>query len=216
MMMSAQPERLLELRMLTVSQWQENCYLLVDPQTSESLLIDPGAEAGRILDWASDTTVRAILLTHADVDHVGALDETRAKLNVRVGMHPADTELATKNDVAADYELNEGDVIQLGAHEIRVVFTPGHTAGSISLLFDSRAIVGDAVFPGGPGRTRSPEAFVTSLATLQRTVFIWPDETTLYPGHGVSTTVGKERPAFEAFLTRPRPNDLQGDVTWDS
>ena len=86
--------------------------------------------------------------------------------------------------------------------------------GSVCLRFDARAIVGDVIFPGGPGHTSTPEELNQSLASLQRTVFTWPDETTLYPGHGQPTTVGQERAGFEAFLARPRPADLCGDVTW--
>lgn len=204
----------LELRMLTVGAWQENCYLLVDPETKESLLIDPGDEAARIADWLADTIVRAILLTHADVDHVGALDEMRSRLGVKVGMQPDDAELARKNGVSADYELHDGDLVPLGMHEIRVFHVPGHTKGSIALRFDASAIVGDAIFPGGPGRTHSPEDFKRALSSLRDNVFTWPDEVTLYPGHGVSTTVGRERPAFEAFVRQPHPDDLHGDVTW--
>ncbi len=203
-----------DLRVLSVGDWQENCYLLVERTTNEGLLIDPGAEAGHILDWIAGVEVRKILLTHAHRDHVGALAEVRAALGAPAGLHPDDEPLAAKYPVTADFTIRDGDVVRLGAHEIRVVHAPGHTPGSICLRFDSRAIVGDVVFPGGPGHTNSPEELNQSLASLQRTVFTWPDETVLYPGHGQSITVGQERPGFEAFLARPRPADLCGDVTW--
>jgi glyoxylase-like metal-dependent hydrolase (beta-lactamase superfamily II) len=204
----------LRLHVLPVGEWQENCYLLVERTTNEGLLIDPGDEAGRILDWIAGVTVRQILLTHAHRDHVGALAEVRATLGVPAGLHPDDEPLAADYDVTADFALRDGDVVRLGAHEIRVAHAPGHTPGSICLCFDSRAIVGDVVFPGGPGHTNTPEELIQSLASLQGMVFTWPDETTLYPGHGQPTTVGQERPGFEAFLARPRPADLCGDVTW--
>jgi len=205
----------LALRVLAVGEWQENCYLLVERATNESLLIDPGAEAGRIREWLADTTVRSILLTHAHRDHVGALAEVRAALGVPVGLHPDDGALAAKYDVVADFALNDGDVIRLGAHDIRVVHAPGHTPGGVCLRFDTRAVVGDVIFPGGPGHTNTPEELNQSLDSLQRTVFTWSDETTLYPGHGQPTTVGRERAGFEALLARPRPADMCGDVTWD-
>jgi glyoxylase-like metal-dependent hydrolase (beta-lactamase superfamily II) len=204
----------LELRSLTVGEWQENCYLLVDPATKQALLVDPGAEAGRILAWMDGLEVKQILLTHAHHDHTGALPEVRATLGVPVGLHPADAGLAAQNGVEADFELLDGQLIRVGGQEIELVHMPGHTLGSVCLRFDRRALVGDAVFPGGPGHTDSPEALQQSLASLQRTVFTWPDETELYPGHGSSTTVGKERSGFEAFLARPRANDLYGDVNW--
>jgi len=209
------------LYVLPVGEWQENCYLLVERATNEGLLIDPGDEASRILDWIAGVrhgdaapTVRKILLTHAHRDHVGALAEVRAELGVLVGLHPDDGPLAAKYGVTADFTLSDGDVVRLGAYDIRVVHAPGHTPGSVCLRFDSRAIVGDVVFPGGPGHTNTPEELNQSLASLQGTVFTWPDETTLYPGHGQPTTVGQERQGFEAFLARPRPADMCGDVTW--
>ena len=203
-----------DLRVLSVGDWQENCYLLVERTTNEGLLIDPGAEAGHILDWIAGVEVRKILLTHAHRDHIGALAEVRAALGAPAGLHLDDGPLAARYDVTADFALSDGDILRLGAHEIRVVHAPGHTPGSICLRFDSRAIVGDVVFPGGPGHTNTPEELSQSLASLRRTVFTWPDETVLYPGHGQPTTVGQERPGFEAFLARPRPADMCGDVTW--
>ena len=203
------------LRVLPVGEWQENCHLLVDRPTQEGLLIDPGDEGGRILEWIAGVSVRLILLTHAHRDHLGALAEARATLRVPVGLHRDDEPLAAKYNVFPDFALNDGDVLRLGAHEIRVAHAPGHTLGSVCLRFDSRAIVGDAVFPGGPGHTHTPEEFNRSLASLQRTAFTWPDDTTLYPGHGQPTTVGRERPGFEALLAGPRPPDMCGDVTWE-
>ena len=212
--MTPAPELPLELRLLVVGPWQENCYLLVDPATSAALLIDPGDDAERILEWLAGVTVRAILLTHADEDHVGALDAVRTALGAQAGLHPADNALAASNGVSADFALNDGEEIRLGAEAIVVAHTPGHTPGSVCLRFGDRAIVGDAIFPGGPGRTESPEALEQALTGLQRTVFTWPDETRLYPGHGDPTTVGRERAGFEAFIARPRPAGLHGDVTW--
>lgn len=204
----------LELHTLSVGSWHVNCYVLADSATKEALLIDPGDEANRILNWIMGFNIQSILLTHAHFDHVGALAEVRAALGVPVGLHPDDVGLAASYGVERDFDLNDGDAIPLAGRQIVVAHTPGHTAGSISLRFDRRAIVGDAIFPGGPGRTNTPEELKLSLEILKRTVFTWPDETELYPGHGISTTVGKERPGFEALVSRPLPTDLYGDVTW--
>ncbi len=204
----------LELRSLVLGPMQENCYLLVDPATNAALLIDPGDEGPRLLEWLAGVNVTGILLTHGDADHVDAVNEVRAALGLRAGLHPADTELAAQSDVTADYALNDGDEVRLGEHVLHVQHTPGHTPGSVCLRFGNRALVGDAVFPGGPGHTASPEALAQALESLQRTVFTWPDDTMLYPGHGQPTTVGQERPGFEAFMARPRPGGLHGDVSW--
>ena len=204
----------LQLRVLTVGEWQENCYLLVDPETNEGVLIDPGGEPERILDWTAGVAVRRILLTHAHYDHLGAVGDMRAAHGAPTGLHPADWGMAVQYGVKPDFELNEGEHYLLGGQEIKIVHTPGHTPGSVSLRFNSRAIVGDAIFPGGPGHTRTPEELNLALISLQNTVFTWPDETELYPGHGPATTVGQERQEFEAFIAGPRPPDLYGDVSW--
>jgi glyoxylase-like metal-dependent hydrolase (beta-lactamase superfamily II) len=200
--------------MLTLGEWQENCYLLVDPPSGEAFLVDPGDEADRVLAWLAGIKVRDILLTHGHIDHIGAVPALRSALGVRAGLHPGDDGLAASRGLQADFPLTDGDVLQLGPHKIRVFHTPGHTPGSVCLQFDTRAIVGDVVFPGGPGHTNSPEELRQSVASLSKVVFNWPDEVELFPGHGLSTTVGKERPGFEAFRARPIPQELFGDVSW--
>jgi glyoxylase-like metal-dependent hydrolase (beta-lactamase superfamily II) len=124
--------------------------------------------------------------------------------------------MAATYGVVADFSLHDGDAIQVGAHPIQVVHTPGHTQGSVCLRFDERALVGDSLFPGGPGHTNTPAELEQSLASLHRAIFTWPDDTRCYPGHGRPTSVGQERAGFQAFLARPRPPDLCGDVSWQT
>jgi len=203
---------MLELEIMTVGQYETNCYLLTCPKTKRALLVDPAADPERLLASCEGKRVTRILLTHGHLDHLLALGPTREALDAPVGIHPAD---AAEFDLEADFELRDGKRLGVGRHFLRVVHVPGHTPGSVALRFDERALVGDALFPGGPGATRSPEALETSLLSLQRTVFTWPDETRFYPGHGESATVGETRPAFQEFLARPRPPELCGDVTWE-
>jgi glyoxylase-like metal-dependent hydrolase (beta-lactamase superfamily II) len=152
-----------------------------------------------------------ILLTHAHPDHVGALADVRLETAAPVGLHPADAEAFS---VEGDIQLLDGREVNVGRHRLAVVHVPGHTPGSVCLRLDGQALVGDAIFPGGPGYTATPEALDLSLASLARTVFQWPDVTELHPGHGGSTTVAAERPAFERFISSGRPPDLCGDVAW--
>ncbi len=203
-------EHCLQLHTLTLGPWQTHGYVLVGDR--ESVIVDPAAEADRILDAAAGTTVRVILLTHAHPDHVGALDEVRRATGAPVGLHPAD---AAAFDIAGDLDLTGGEELLVGGHVVRVVHTPGHTPGSVCLRFDRRAIVGDTLFPGGPGHSASPAALAQLLASLRDEVFDWPDDTAFYPGHGEGSTIGAVRPAFEAFLARPHPPDLCGDVEWE-
>ncbi len=200
----------LQLHTLPLGEWATNYYLLTCGR--ESLIVDPAAEPERILAAVAGATVKAILLTHAHPDHLLALDQVRQATGAPVGLHPAD---AAAFGVQDDFDLNDGDVLTLGGHAIRVVHPPGHTPGRVCLRFDRRALVGDTIFPGGPGHSDAPAALGQILDCLRDKAFIWPDDTTFYPGHGEGSTIGAARPAFERFLARPRPAELCGDVEWD-
>ena len=207
----------LELERLEVGPWPMNCYLVRCSASGQVAIVDPGDEADRILAMASAGSMPAgpevccILLTHGHPDHVGALDAVCQATQAPVGIHPADVEAA---GLEADFPLLDGMEIEVGRERVRVLHLPGHTPGSVCLRLDGQAIVGDAIFPGGPGHTPSPQALTQSLYSLGRIVFAWPDDTVLYPGHGPSTTVGAERRDFESFVASDRPPDLFGDVTW--
>ena len=207
---------MLELKVLPVGEYQSNCYLLVVPKTHKGILIDPGDQAEEILRFIGSLEITHILITHGHVDHVSALEIVRKALRVPVGIHPADVDAF---GLRSDFALEDGDIVDLMGEELRISHVPGHTPGSVIFgLIERgefhRAIVGDAIFPGGPGHTETPQALVTSLDSLARTVFTWGDEVILYPGHGDSTTVGEERTAFHDFRASPLPPDLCGDVTW--
>ena len=189
-----------------------NCYLLRCPATGELAVVDPGADAETILAAAGASAVRCILLTHGHPDHVGALDAVRQATGAPVGIHPAD---AAMFGVQADFPLVDGMEIRVGEGRVRVAHAPGHTPGSVCLRLNGRVVVGDAIFPGGPGHTATPQDLAQSLNSLGRTVFSWADATGLYPGHGGHTTVRAERAAFRRFVEAGPPADLCGDVTWD-
>ncbi len=207
---------MLNLRVKSVGVDQANCYLIMDENTKVGILVDPGAEGIALIEWIDDVSIQTILVTHAHPDHVGALEYVRRELGVDAGMHIADAQAFSQR---ADYFLSDGQIIKLGESHLQVVHLPGHTPGSIGLhiLDDSTppsVLVGDAIFPGGPGHTTSPADLEVSLETLVRTVFTWSDVTILFPGHGEPTTVGAERIAFDAFYAKPRSPDLFGDVSW--
>ena len=201
----------LTLDRLELGPWPMNCYLIRCTSTDQLAIVDPGADADKVLSRVAGGTVCCILLTHGHPDHIGALEDVRLVHNAPVGIHLADAQAC---GVDADFPLLDGMEIMVGKTSVEVAHIPGHTPGSVSFKLDGIALVGDAIFPGGPGHTSSPQALAQSMVSLGQTVFSWADDTELFPGHGASTTVGAERGAFEHFLTGDHPPDLCGDVAW--
>jgi glyoxylase-like metal-dependent hydrolase (beta-lactamase superfamily II) len=142
-----------------------------------------------------------------------AVEAVQQVTNAPVCLHPLD---ADHFDLSLDIALADGDRIPVGNSHLRVIHTPGHTPGQCCFdLGDGRVIVGDTLFVGGPGRTWSAQDFQTTMRTLETIVFRWPDKTRFYPGHGTPGQIGTERTAYENFVERGWPADLQGDVTWE-
>jgi hydroxyacylglutathione hydrolase len=201
----------LSLERLQVGPWPMNCYLVRCRYSGRLAIVDPGEEVGAILAAVGEAPVCCVLLTHAHPDHIGALEAVRQATRAPVGVHPADVEAF---GVEGDFPLLDGMEIEVGQGRLTVFHVPGHTPGSVCLRLNGQVLVGDAIFPGGPGHTESPAALAQSLISLGRTVFAWPDDTRLYPGHGDHTTVGAERAAFEEFVASDHPPGLCGDVQW--
>jgi hydroxyacylglutathione hydrolase len=196
-----------------VGPWPMNTYLVIDRETGEGVVIDPGADPETIKSMAQGVRVTAILLTHGHPDHVGALEEIRQASGAPVFLHP---EEAKKFELAFDHPLSDGLEIEVGKLQLKAIHTPGHTPGMTCFdLGDGRIVVGDTIFVGGPGKTWSAEDFSRTMKTMQEIVFAWPDKTQFYPGHGPSGRIEQERPAFEAFLKRGWSPDLYGDVAWE-
>jgi hydroxyacylglutathione hydrolase len=203
----------LELRTRPVGQYSMNAYVLVCPVTKQSVLIDPGDEPDVLQELLEETQPIAILLTHTHFDHVGALAEMRARLQVPLMLHRGPH--AEKFEAQADHWLEDGDLLELGEHSLRVFYAPGHTADQIcyAIVGDSRVIVGDTIFEGGPGKTWSVEGFQTTLKTLCEVILQWSDDTVCYPGHGLPFRLGDHRQEIEAFLGKDH-GEFFGDATW--
>ncbi len=196
---------------LQLGAWGTNAYIITCPATGRSALVDAPAEPGRILAALQGTAPQYILMTHGHFDHTGALAELKNKLGVPVAAHAADS-----LPVPPDMLLNDGDASQVGNLSLKVLHTPGHTPGGLCFLTGKYLFSGDTLFPGGPGRTSSPQAFRQVVAAITDKLFVLPDETRVFPGHGSDTVLGVEKAAYAAFAARQHSPSLCGDVLWAS
>lgn len=205
----------MRVRRLTVGPFQANCYIVGPSRSGEALVIDPGDEGERIRSALEATggTPAAILLTHAHLDHIGAVAHLKRAFDVPVYLHRSDLPLyerAAEQGAAfglavdppppPDRELAGSGTLEVGGFTFELRHTPGHSPGSVTLVADGLAFVGDCVFAGSIGRTDLPGGDADTLmeAILTRIVSL-PGSTTLHSGHGPETTVAREA-ATNPFL----------------
>lgn len=190
---------------MAVGPMNNNTYLLRCTATNEQVLIDAGAEPARILDLVGDGGLAAVVTTHAHHDHWGALAAVVAETSAATYAHRDD---APDIGVATTNVLVDGDQVPVGNSRLRAIHLIGHTPGSVALAYDDpdgpdHVFTGDSLFPGGVGRTNSPEDFASLLAgVVDRLFATMSDETWIYPGHGSDTTLGAERPALASWKER--------------
>jgi hydroxyacylglutathione hydrolase len=188
-----------------------NAYIVTCRRTRDSALIDAPAEAKIITTKLKNTAPKYILLTHNHMDHIGALAQLRTELKVPLATHVLDAGNLTS---PPEILLNNGDTIWLGELKFTVLHTPGHTPGSLCFRVGHCLISGDTIFPGGPGRTNSPDDFKQIIKSITEKIFVLPDGTQIFPGHGNSTVLKKEKEEFAVFTSRPHKPDLCGEVLW--
>jgi len=188
-----------------------NAYIVTCHVSRYSALIDAPAEGNIIKGKLKNTIPQYILLTHNHMDHTGALSQLRAELKIPLAAHDSDARNLTP---PAEILLNNGDMVSLGEIEFTVLHTPGHTPGSLCFLVGHYLISGDTIFPGGPGRTSTPYDFKQIINSITEKIFVLPDDTQIYPGHGNSTVLKNEKKEFDIFTSRPHESNLCGEVLW--
>jgi glyoxylase-like metal-dependent hydrolase (beta-lactamase superfamily II) len=194
-----QDERL-TIKKLSVGTMDNNVYVLIDPGTNESVVVDCADEPDRILKAVEGTRLTAIWNTHGDWDHLQALEAVLEKHPVPVYIHAAD---AASLPRAADHLFQDGELVRVGGVVFRVLHTPGHTPGGVCLYTEGHLVAGDTLFPGGPGNTkREGGDFPLIVKGIREKLFTLPDDTRVYPGHGLDTTIGAEKPHLEEWIAR--------------
>jgi len=201
----------IQIERLSLGPFGTNSYLLICQKTGASVIVDAPGDAEKVLKLLEGTHPKYILMTHNHMDHVDALAALKSALNVPLAAHEDD---AGGLPVKPEQFLNDGDTISFGEIQFKVLHTPGHTPGSLCFLTDSYLISGDTIFPGGPGKTWSPDDFKKIVESLTNKIFTLPDETQVYPGHGDATVLKKEKHEFEAFSSKLHDPGLCGDVVW--
>ena len=199
---------LAKIHTMVVGRLQTNCYILQCDATA--IIIDPGDEPERIVRFLNGMRVKPsqIIATHTHFDHVLGVDSLRTKLSIPFLIHHDDLDMLESMQSRVrqfmgfevppppkvDGYLKDGESLKLGDESIRVLHTPGHSPGSISLSGDGYVLTGDALFSQSIGRTDLPGGDLDTLVrSIREQLFKLDDETIVYPGHGPETTIGDEK-----------------------
>ncbi len=196
-------------KMIIVGALETNCFLVYDPETLDCAVVDPGSEPGKIYPVIAEEGLRPVVLinTHGHIDHIGANRDIKDKYQVPLFIHAGDKDLLTRtqslelslllnaqDSPPADRLIADGETIKIGKGCLRVLHTPGHTPGSVSLLGDGFLLSGDTLFFEGVGRTDLPGGNQAQLeCSIREKIMTLPDDIVVLPGHGPLTTVGQER-----------------------
>ena len=186
-----------------------NCYLVGSEYTREGMIIDPATQGDDIIKQVKELglNIKIIVLTHGHMDHTGALADVKEATGAEVAIHAEDVPYLRSdhpmtqmlNQVPKEMPspncfLNDGDIIEIGELRFKVLHTPGHTPGGISIQGEGLVFTGDTLFQFSIGRADVPGAsYKQELESIRSKLLVLPDETIVYPGHGPDTSIGIER-----------------------
>lgn len=195
----------LQITKLAVGPMSNNAYLLRCTLTGEQVLVDAAAEAERLLEVAGADGIARVVTTHRHDDHVQALSRVVEATGAQTIAGEGDADALP---VPVDLRVRTGARVRVGTCELEVIELVGHTPGSIALAYDDpdgivHLFTGDSLFPGGVGKTWSPQDFASLIDDVETKIFDrFPDDTWVYPGHGDDTTLGAERPHLGEWRER--------------
>lgn len=203
---------MIQVHQITVGSMGVCCYIVSCPETKLAGVIDPGGDVDRIIAIVKDLglEIKYIIATHGHPDHVCGNRALKEATNAEIVMHKDDVEFFEKPEVTnyfsmlgleasppTDIAVEEGDTITIGACELKVIHTPGHTPGGMCLLNGKNLITGDTLFVGGLGRTDFPGGSQSDLIdSIRKKLLVLPEDTVVWPGHGYGgnrSTIGEEK-----------------------
>ncbi|MBU3180789.1 MBL fold metallo-hydrolase [Clostridium psychrophilum] len=199
------------IKKIVTGVYQANCYVIMDKNTNEAIVIDPGGNVDdivRVID-SLKAKVKYILLTHGHSDHTSGVAELKSITKAVVCISKTDEDLIAKGaelfgpliEEGADKLLKDGDIITISNLKIKCIDTPGHSPGGMSFLINNSAFTGDTLFEGSIGRTDLTGGnFNAIINSIKSKLLCLDDETIVYPGHGSYTTIGNEK-LYNSFLT---------------
>ncbi len=192
----------MKVKRLQVGVYAANCYIVMDEDTKEAAIIDPGGDADEIIEAADEigADVKFVLLTHGHMDHTGAASEVAEHYGAKLAINEKDARVSPadflqgKFSREADISLKDGVILTLGNSEMKCIETPGHTSGGVSFHIDSMLFTGDTLFSGSIGRTDLGGGDLsTIISSIREKLMTLNDDTIVFPGHGPQTTVKRER-----------------------
>lgn len=189
-----------------------NIYILVDSATGESAFVDaPDVEKCAEAADELGLSPKKILLTHGHPDHIAGIEGLKAKYGCEIVSGAGDSWL---DQSLVDTFVTHEDTVAIGKLSLAAIHNPGHTPASTTYLWGKHAFVGDTLFPGGPGRTRTNADLMEELESIRTRLYTLPEDTVVWPGHGAKTTIGDSKVEYADFASREHAPDLAGDVNW--
>jgi len=200
------------IQMFTVGKLFTNCYIVACPETKEAIIIDPGfesvSEAEKVFKFIEEKALKPkfVVNTHGHPDHICGNGLVKGKFQTPILIHEKDAFMLGRlggviakfagfenSSPSADALLKDGDIISFGKINLKIMHTPGHSPGSISLVGKKEVFTGDTLFAGSIGRTDIPRGSVLDIKESLRKLACLPDDFKVYPGHGPTTTIGEEK-----------------------